>query len=132
VSGVRSTLPISEIKRAIQSLPKALQREAARRIAYKFTELFRRAYAQGRQVDGSPRPLGVRGNKLTLRDTGMTQDRSRFASNEGGRVFYVDGNVSQWLVKYGILPNARAGLPEGWRRHMAVIVDEVMRGLVRA
>lgn len=126
--GVRSTAPIEEIKRLIAQLPKYLKQEGARRVAEKATELTLRAYDSGRQVDGSLRPLGVRGNKLTLVKTGETRRGLRWVGRRG-QVILIAAGATQYIAKYGILPDAK-GIPQGWRRHFAIILNEVLRGLV--
>lgn len=126
--GVRSVARFAEVKRLIKSAPKELQQELARRLAEKFTDLTLRAYDSGRQVDGSMRPLGVRGNKLTLVKTGETRRGLKWFAS-GRRVKLNAAGAAQYLGKYGILPKAWE-LPPGWSRHAQIIASEVLRGLV--
>lgn len=117
---------IQQIQKRLERVRRDLRTQAAGEIARSFTRLTRAAYDSGRQVDGSARPLGVRGNKLSLVRTGATRAGLRFAASKGAVTVKLAG-ASPYLLKYGILP--MNGLPPNWVAAASTIVKQVAKRL---
>lgn len=122
---------IQQLERRLSRVREELRVRVAAGVAREYTRLMRQAYDAGQQVDGSPRPLGVRGNRLTLVRTGETRRGLRYTSNQG-RVTVRLAGAAPYLLKYGILP--LRSLPRNWTLAAAKIVRleaiELMRGRV--
>jgi hypothetical protein len=113
---------VSDIKRAINDLPRSVAHDVAQRAAPALTAMTREAYDGGRSVYGEARPASkVTGAALTLKKTGAVA-RQLGATVTGTVVRFVLGpKYSKYLIgKYGILPNG--GLPAAWSEKLSELV----------
>lgn len=117
---------IDQVRRRLDRVTKGLRVRTAASLAREFTRLTREAYDGGRQVDGSPRPLGVKGNRLTLVQTRETRRGLRYTSTAGAVSIRLAG-ASQYLLKYGILPTTQ--LPQRWTRAASAVAQRIAADL---
>lgn len=116
----------SNIRDAIKTLPSRLANAVAMKSAPGLTSAARKDYQRGRNAYGDKRPLGVRGNALTLNESGDTFRTVRFRRS-GTIVEAVLGTqYARFLIgKYKILPASREAVPANWKRLLDRIVAEV-------
>lgn len=105
----------------LKALPVTLAASVATDAAPAMTGLTQQAYDGGQTVYGEARPLGVDGQRLTLRKTGATEAGLKFI-NIGTIVRCVLPNSYQrYLIgKYRVLPNG--AMPTAWRAKLDQIV----------
>lgn len=118
----RSARPFDHFKAQLRELALSVQHEGARRAAPMLTTLTQVAYGTGKTVYGEPRPAGVDGRRLDLRQSGDAQAALRFVS-DGTQVRCKLGTTyTRYLVgKYRVLPNGP--LPAGWHRELNAIIN---------
>lgn len=117
MSSVRgSTRNLREIGRELSELPLSAAIETAQAAAGEITGQAGATYDAGQNVYGGPRPLGVRGNPLSLKRSGAVRGDMRFVSDGGTKIRAVLGErYAKYLVgKYRILPIGASALPTAW------------------
>lgn len=120
---------LRDLAARLRSLPVVLAQNVARAVAPELTGVAQADFEAGRTADGGTRPLGVRGNALSLVQSGITQASIRFV-DIGTRVRAVLGaRYAKYLVgKYGILP--KGPLPRAWATTIdATARAEIAKGL---
>jgi hypothetical protein len=114
----------ADLRKRLAAAPKTLALAVAQRAAPALTQLTRSAYAAGRSVYGEARPRGVNGEVLALRRTGRVESEVAFV-REGTIVrCQMAPPYARYLVRYGILPNAKAAMPASWTRELDRLVNE--------
>lgn len=126
----RSKTPnIRLLRKVLASLPQKVAIEAARKSADKITALALSTFDAGKTVYGDDRPLGVRGNKLTLTKSGLARRTLGFRWGFQGKSAVVKAHLSAKYVrfligKYRILPLGNHRIPISWQ----LAIDEVTKG----
>lgn len=107
---------LKALDRLLREMPRVLAHRVAEAVAPKITALAQASFDAGQTVYGEARPLGVRGNRLTLVASGTTRGALRFVAT--GRIVrcVLGPRYAKYLVgKYKILPPGDlAALPPAW------------------
>jgi hypothetical protein len=112
---------LNRLKRNLRALPLSLAHDVAKRAAPDMTSFATSAYNSGRTVYDAPRPLGVDGNKLSLRRTGQTEGTLRFVAN--GRIVrcVLGTRYAKYLIgRYKVLP--MGSIPARWQARLVELV----------
>ena len=126
MSGVRNLRQgissIARLRKSLLDLPIRIRRAVAVEAGEILNAEVRADFARGITVYDTPRPLGVRGQKLSLVKTGTTKARVGF--NVFGTIVRADlaTRYGKYLVgKYQVLPQR---LPVKWQQMLERIVRE--------
>jgi hypothetical protein len=124
VSGVRNMSKgissLARLRSTIKELPLRIRADVARDAQAVLTKALDESFDSGKTVYGQARPLGVKGNALSLVATHKT--RSALAFVAVGTIVRAQLNTkyARYLIgKYGILPQS---LPASWRAELESIV----------
>lgn len=111
---------LREIRNSLKSLAKsngrALAIDVAKKLAPKLTSLMQEAYDSGQTIFDESRPLGERGNKLSLVDSGTVRGALRWS--QAGTIVRAALNTpyARFLIgKYKIMPSGAQELPFRWQ-----------------
>lgn len=120
---------LRDLRRRLTELPKVVAVNVAKAVAPKLTGTALADFAAGRTAYGEARPLGKKGNALTLVQSGATQALMRFVSVGTLVRVALATRYAKYLVgKYKILPGAK--LPAAWSRDIGDTARaEITRGL---
>ena len=120
---------LNRLKKNLRALPHSIAHDVAKRTAPAVTSLATTAFTSGRTVYDEPRPRGVDGRPLRLRQTGQTEETLRFVAN--GRIVRAvlagkdkyGRKYQHFLVGlYGGVPMGR--IPAHWQRRIRDLVAE--------
>lgn len=115
---------LRKLRERIQDAPRFVAHEVAKRSAPDMTRQTRSAFASGKTVYGAPRPAGVDGRALTLKDTGDALASLKFSANGTIIRSVVAVKYAKFLIgKYKVLPMGK--LPVAWQAELAGRVAEV-------
>lgn len=114
------------LNRQLAAMPKVLAQKVAAQAAGEITALAQASYDGGRTVYGDPRPAGVKGNALSLVESGFTRGALRFVSDGGTKIRASLGRrYAKYLIgKYVILPIGNAALPFAWLSRLRTITQQ--------
>lgn len=104
--------------KGLQAMPRTVAIETARRSSADLTTALTSSFDGGRTAYDEPRPLGSRGNKLDLVQTGRTRSMLRFVHDGGTRLRASLMAIpwARYLVRFGILPRGGDPIPAKWRQ----------------
>lgn len=119
--GLRS---FARLRQAIADLDKKIQQGVANDVTGYLNMVAPDAFRAGRTVYETPRPIGVNGNFLTLKDTGTVEERLMFKSDGRTVRASLGTTYAKYLIgKYKILPFP-GDIPFAWRDKIEQIVRE--------
>lgn len=125
MSGVKGNpATLKELRKKLLELPRTVAIRTAAEGASVINDLARSQYTSGQTVYSTSRPVGAKGDKLDLVESGATLNTMHFAS-AGTTIWCVLGpRWAKYLVgKYAILP--RKQLPAAWSEALAAVLRDV-------
>jgi hypothetical protein len=113
------------LRNSIASMPVTLSHAVAARVAPNLTEQAQASYDSGQTVYGAARPLSIKGEPLTLVETGTVRSQLKFNALGTKVTVSIGPNYARFLIgKYGILPSGdRAAIPAPW----VAAIDRIVR-----
>jgi hypothetical protein len=114
---------IAAFRSRVRELPLRIQTATAKAGEAVLTQMLQGDFDAGRTVFDSARPLGVKGQPLSLVKTGRTRGHLSFVAI--GRILrsHLPTKHARYLIgKYQILPSSR--IPAPWSRALTTIVRE--------
>lgn len=109
--------------------------KAAEAAAVALSAIMLSDFDSGRTIYGGARPLGVRGNQLSLVASGDTRAQMRFVSDGTTRIrVSLTRDYHRYLIgKYSVLPSGQQAIPAHWlptfrETIQKVLTENVMRG----
>lgn len=125
MSGLRGNVnTIKMLNKAISTMPIVLAERVAKRSAGLLRDLAAASYSSGETVYSTSRPLGVKGDALSLVASGRTIGSLGFVAI--GRIVRAQLNTkyARYLVgKYAVLPMGKP-LPASWSEQLRAVVAE--------
>jgi len=133
VSGLRLVggRPVKGLQKHLQGLARTVAADAAGRIAPAVTAIARADFGAGRTVYGDRRPLGVRGNALSLVRSGRVRGGLRFAATGARLRCVLPTDYAKFLVgRYKVLPHGDH-LPASWKRTIDAHIAGALEAFAR-
>lgn len=129
MSGVRNMAQgitsLNRLRASIRELPLRLRSAVAKDAEGVLTNLMQDEFAAGRTVYDTPRPLGVKGNRLSLVKTGKTKSALHFVAIGTIVRAQLGTRYAKYLIgKYQIMPQR---LPVAWQMKLEQFVREYVQ-----
>lgn len=121
------------VAKELQKLPRTAGVKVAQRASVSLTGALTGSFDAGQTAYDEARPLGSRGNKLTLRQTGRIRGMLRMVHDGGTRLRVVLAtSYARYLIRFGLLPRGGDAMPRKWSRLLerdtgAVLDEEAAR-----
>jgi len=102
--------------KGLRRLPRNIAIETARRSAAGLTTALTGSFDAGRTAYDDQRPLGSKGQQVTLKQTGRTRSLLRFVHDGGTRLraSLMAIPYAKYLIRFGLLPRGGDPLPAKW------------------
>jgi hypothetical protein len=124
--GVKGNQALAQLKRDLAAMPVSMAHDVARQVAPVLTMLAQQSFDAGVNVYDDARPVGVRGQSLSLVRSGATRRTVRFVANGTIVRCVLPTKYAKYLIgKYGILPNGKP--PIRWTRSIDTIAASAWR-----
>jgi hypothetical protein len=108
---------LAALKAKLLRLPETAAKIAPK-VAERLSELATEAFDSGRTVYGDPRPAGIDGTSLDLKESGALRAQALRYVAEGRRVrASLSLRYARYYVRYGILPR-KGSLPPAWDKEI--------------
>jgi hypothetical protein len=119
--------------KGLRALPRVAAVKVAQRAAASLTGALTGSFDSGLTAYDEPRPLGSRGNRLTLRQTGRLRSLLRMVYDGSTRLrAALTVPYARYQIRFGVLPRGGDAMPAKWSRLLerdtgAVIGEEAAK-----
>jgi hypothetical protein len=115
------------VAKGLRALPRVAGVKVARRAAASLTGALTGSFDAGLTAYDEPRPLGSRGNQLTLRQTGRIRSLLRLVYDGSTKLrAALSTPYARYLIRYGLLPRGGDAMPGKWSRLLERDTNDVL------